>query len=495
MRLKNFFLTILSCILFVLGLYLPPARPLSYFAFIPLFCIYLDEKTKTFKLFQYIVLAGLVYYANALQWLVLFNYGIYAGAVLISTLIFGIYFVLLRWLAGNSKNLIPHTGMAFFIWFVLQAALDYTPLSSASIDIPFYGSQPFYQLCAIQGFGLVSGLIMAVNLSVAALAVKRSKSSIFLALLSLLVLAGGFVWGTRQIQNPPISQESIRVALIQHNLPADGKWRFEHAKTIEDTYKRLTQYAATPDTDLIVFPLYSIPEDPLRNRLFFASLARRARKYILFASHVPKEPGGDILTGPYMNMAFLISPEGSLWGPYQSSIASPGNLLRESTAEKYQIIESPLGKIGVLLCFENAHPRLARQAVRQGADILISLSNPGRLTAPMLTEHHLTLDQLRSIETGRWTARVSPNGYTAVVDPSGTVVEKTELGKEQVLRFDLPKAKLQALYPQHPFLMVIAAYLFIVIMVLGKFLTKKGTKENHRQEGHQKPQKQVSEKA
>lgn len=55
------------------------------------------------------------------------------------------------------------------------------------------------------------------------------------------------------------------------------------------------------------------------------------------------------------------------------------------------------------------------------------------LRAAGILQNHLYQDQLRAIETDRWVIRVSSNGYSAIIDPRGRIIKRSELGKQQIL--------------------------------------------------------------
>ena len=46
---------------------------------------------------------------------------------------------------------------------------------------------------------------------------------------------------------------------------------------------------------------------------------------------------------------------------------------------------------------------------------------------------------MRAWETGRWLLQVTPTGYTAVVGPSGQVVERSSLGARDVVEYTVAK--------------------------------------------------------
>jgi apolipoprotein N-acyltransferase len=67
----------------------------------------------------------------------------------------------------------------------------------------------------------------------------------------------------------------------------------------------------------------------------------------------------------------------------------------------------------------------------------VALSNPGLLQETTVPYYQFFQDQIRAAETGLPLIRVSPNGYSALIDRTGTVVQKTKLGVEEILQVNL----------------------------------------------------------
>jgi apolipoprotein N-acyltransferase len=84
----------------------------------------------------------------------------------------------------------------------------------------------------------------------------------------------------------------------------------------------------------------------------------------------------------------------------------------------------PGGRFAVFICYEAVFPGDVREFTRNGAELLINLSNDawfGRSAAP---EQHLQMARLRAIENRRWMLRGTNNGHTVAVDPYGRMVAR-----------------------------------------------------------------------
>jgi apolipoprotein N-acyltransferase len=90
----------------------------------------------------------------------------------------------------------------------------------------------------------------------------------------------------------------------------------------------------------------------------------------------------------------------------------------------------PLGKyrFGVLICYEDTDPTLAREYVRKSkdgppVDFLVNISNDGWFDGTSEHDEHLAICRFRAIEARRAVARSVNMGISAVVDGNGRVLK------------------------------------------------------------------------
>jgi deaminated glutathione amidase len=118
-------------------------------------------------------------------------------------------------------------------------------------------------------------------------------------------------------------------------------------------------------------------------------------------------------------------------------------------------VDSPLGKLGLLVCYDLRFPELGRMLAIEGSNALVAPS--GWVQGTMKEDHWLTMCKARSIENGVYL--IAPNqvgnifcGRSLIVDPFGVVIldmgsrEGVEiidldLGRVDLVRNDLPLLK------------------------------------------------------
>ena len=105
--------------------------------------------------------------------------------------------------------------------------------------------------------------------------------------------------------------------------------------------------------------------------------------------------------------------------------------------------------ISAFICYEAIFPDLVREFVGRGAQLLVNITNDGwygRTSAPY---QHFAMAKFRAVENERYLVRAANTGITAVVDPHGRVLERTELFEPTVLVRDVPLLAGSTFYTRH----------------------------------------------
>jgi apolipoprotein N-acyltransferase len=78
-------------------------------------------------------------------------------------------------------------------------------------------------------------------------------------------------------------------------------------------------------------------------------------------------------------------------------------------------------RYGVFICYESVFGDEIRQFARNGAEVLVNISDDGWYGDTSAPWQHLNMARMRAIENRRWILRDTNNGVTASIDPYGTV--------------------------------------------------------------------------
>jgi len=145
------------------------------------------------------------------------------------------------------------------------------------------------------------------------------------------------------------------------------------------------------------------------------------------------------------NTSVLLAPDGSIEGVYRKmhlfDIDIPGGaVFRESKTVQPGgqpvVVPTPLGRLGLSICYDLRFPELYRALVRAGAEVMFV---PAAFTAYTGRFHWLALLRARAIENqcwvvapaqvGRHSTKRRSHGETVVIDPWGQVVACRKAGE------------------------------------------------------------------
>jgi apolipoprotein N-acyltransferase len=74
-----------------------------------------------------------------------------------------------------------------------------------------------------------------------------------------------------------------------------------------------------------------------------------------------------------------------------------------------------------------------RRFVRNGAALLVNISNDGWFGRSSALGQHLAMARVRAVENRRWLLRATNTGHTVAVDPYGRIVARLEPHRRGVL--------------------------------------------------------------
>jgi len=164
---------------------------------------------------------------------------------------------------------------------------------------------------------------------------------------------------------------------------------------------------------------------------------------LLFNSAEP-----DDQTTKFFNSAVMVGPDGKKVAEYDKvyllpfgeavpvpfDSVMPGFVGNFAYGRNYPLL--PVGdvKAGVMICFESHFGALSREYVKNGADVIIEMTNDGYLGPTPVLRQHLANAVFRAVETKRPVLRVTNVGITArinqfgfVDDPAPTYAEATRV--------------------------------------------------------------------
>ncbi|HJV72671.1 MAG TPA: apolipoprotein N-acyltransferase, partial [Noviherbaspirillum sp.] len=327
---------------------------------------------------------------------------------------------------------------------------------SYTLGYGLYPSRLLRQAADVGGAAGLTVLLLLANQGVAKAIAHRSdgvraiaKPLAFAALVPML-LAG---YGLATLSSSPGStNESLRVGMVQSNIVDYDRQRQEkgaHAvvREVLDTHFAMTydavvrQHADAVLWSETAYPTtFGHPKSEAGAELDREILAtvNSAGVPFVFGTYDRDE------TGEY-NAAAFVEPGTGLLGFYRKSSLFPfteyvpawldGPALRRwlpwsgtwQPGEGARVFPLRLADgreipVQPMICLDDLDTSLAIDGARLGAQAILSMSNDSWFTTGPGMEMHLAAAAFRSIETRLPQFRVTPNGYSAVIDATGSVI-------------------------------------------------------------------------
>ena len=314
---------------------------------------------------------------------------------------------------------------------------------------------PIAQFASVVGVFGMSALVALVSTALAYVVVSRSSGSAALVGVTAAALVTVTLWGSRRLESGGLSQEGrpVRVALIQGNIPQDQKWDDKYAGAILNTYLSLTREAAAKGAQLVIWPESSTPfpflDDKVGGERIRALVRETGIELLLGSDQV------DHRTKAYYNAAFLVRKDGTVAGVYRKMHLVPfgeyvplqdllffvGPLVEQvggfTAGPEMVMLPTSHGTISTAICYEIVFPRLVRESVLRGSQLLTTITNDGWYGHSSAPYQHFLQASMRAIEQGRYLARAANTGITGIVDPYGRVLQQTEIFERGIIVGDV----------------------------------------------------------
>jgi apolipoprotein N-acyltransferase len=340
----------------------------------------------------------------------------------------------LEWLIG-------HLGDVRFPWLGLGTSLADAPILVQWADIA--GARGVTLWLAWCNVMIVES---AADVRGASYVVRR-----FATIAATVLLALGY--GVWRMQTLPMRDVGV-IGMVQPNEGFSEKWDPAHADSAMNTLFSLSRalLARPPRPQLLVWPEAAVPGYFLDHPQWEAAISAFVREnriplltgglnaeleaprvYRIFNAAFYFDSTGDRTRSPIYAKHYLVPvTERVPFVPVRLFRAIPG-LARWSGGFRpgttSPIYASPVGKFGVVICYESAFEDATRLYRAHGADFFINVTNDawfGNTSAPAQHASHLVL---RTIETRMGVARAANSGITEFVDPLGRVSGATKLNE------------------------------------------------------------------
>ena len=354
-----------------------------------------------------------------------------------------------------------HLGQRFLPWLAVPlvwAAIEFLRTYFLSgfpwnlIATPLVDYPSLLQLDRFAGPYFLGALVVYPSVVIAWLATQRVPPIARVVIVGVLGIVLLVWWGTGLVATKLIARpqegESITAALLQPNISQEMRWDEANVMAIYRKMIDMTVEAAGRGAKIVVWPESTVPLSYTETQFYRTSIEDLSRKHDIDIIL------GSVATDPahpsrIWNSAFL-SSRGRTIGRYDKVRLVPfgeyvplrrvlffAEKLVHAVGEfEFGTNEQPLGgklKYGLAICYEIVFPQITRSQVRNGADVLVTITNDAWYDGTSAPAQHLWQARLRAVEDDRYVLRAATTGISAFVDPTGQMQSWIPMGREGII--------------------------------------------------------------
>ena len=343
------------------------------------------------------------------------------------------------------------------LWVVLEwvrgilfTGFPWLPLAASQWQRPL-----LLQVASLTGGAGLSYILMAFNLGLAfylyILWTRRKapwlKRLCFEFYLALALLFAGIGFGLSSSGAGQGNRlEGPRMAFVQPDVGAMEKWSPERMRENLDTLNDLSTYATYLGAELILWPESPTPLPVLGNasmQAWMEGLSRQLDRPFLIGN-VAREGTPEDPQRTWYNAVFTVHPDSGIqagsyyakrhlvpfgeyvpgWIPFVNKVVPvEAEFSAGQSAKPLVFPEDPhgIGQIGVLICYEDIFPRLARENTLAGADWHFVATNNAWYGEEAGAYQHAAHSVLRAVETRRPVVRCGNAGWSGWIDEFGHI--------------------------------------------------------------------------
>lgn len=348
----------------------------------------------------------------------------------------------------------------------------------------------------------VSFWLAAINALIVTLVLVRRRRRAMLAygaLLAVVVLVplGYGVVRWSRVEAGLRGEPTLRVAVVQPDIPQRLKWDTTARETNLARLNRLIAVAEDADPDLVVGPEACLPIIvAARDDRLPAAIEAGRSPLLLGVIRGLGEPEEVVEGGrrgrryrQHLNSAVLAGPDRVRIGAHDKNYLVPvteqipyrrvfgiflpfmrkqfGRFVAASDPGLLTLTgHDPAVRFGALICYESLFTGLVRRMSLDGASLLVNLTNDAWFGRSSMSFQHLGQSVLRAIECRRSVVIAANTGVSAFIDPLGRVRRQTPIFRETTFVERVPLASELTVYARWGDVVLYACCYPVVVVLL-----------------------------
>ena len=307
-----------------------------------------------------------------------------------------------------------------------------------------YRATALIQSASLFGMEGLEFLILSVSALITLAPLWEKKRRLLALSLAGGIFAANLLFGALRLWTSPKGGEGLFVTSVQGNILSGEKW--DGGNTALETYVSLTEGGVDEACGLVVWPESAVTSNLYENETLltlYQALSEKVDAPLLTGCFWKKGTqstnsaillDGESVSEPYSKQ--ILVPFGERM-PYRKLLSSVFpfltqiNMLSDDLAPGTDsaLMELDGKRIGSVICFESVFPDLVRKSVRDGAELLVIVTNDSWYEDSPAVWQHLAQAVFRSVENHRSVVRCANSGVSAFIDEKGQIL--SELGPLQ----------------------------------------------------------------
>lgn len=338
-----------------------------------------------------------------------------------------------------------------------------------------YSQVDFPEFIQVASFTAVHGVSFLLAASSAGLAhalltssASERRKGVTCAAVPLCV---ALAFGHARLQLPLEARGGLSVGVIQASIPQNQKWETTLLQSNIDRHLALSRDAIARGAKLLVWPESAIAYeiDLYPEVLRQVSRLTTREGVFLLAGNDDRERDPEGVVRSYVG-AKLISPEGRIsmryrkmrLVPFGEYLPVPAFVSRALAIERLvdNVSDFTAGKaastgrvfgvsVGAFICYEAIFPSLVRRFSLNGAQVLFNLTNDGWYGTSAAPYQHYAMARFRAVENHRFLVRAANTGISAIIDPFGRELVRSDLMESRALVGDVTAISELTFYARH----------------------------------------------
>ncbi len=444
---------------------------LIWFALVPFLYAIVNTKFKkekklgiTYHKVQLIgILFGIVFYYSSLLWMFI----IFKLFTIMLIFVLCVYTYLFAYILNYVYHKVKNKYLILFFPTILWVAIEWfksegwiLKFSWLNLGYSQHNVLSMLQSASVWGQYGITALIVFINSAILFMILNRKNKKLLwkTGIISSVLLIAVFIFGVISLQesyNP-----DVKVALIQDESSKFG------------VYESLINTVSN-DVNFILLPEYAIIEYLDENPELLSKIKdiTTEKNSYFIAGSKDRSEAEDSKRG-YYNAAYIFDTKGDIMGRFYKM--NPIQFFNDGDpGENFSVFDTEFGKVGILICYDGDYSYIARNIVRNGAEMLFIPTFDASGWTSMEHEQHSSMTSMRAVENRRYIARTASSGISQIIDPKGRITETIGIDVSDAKTGFIMPIKEKTFYTRFGFVLPYLCILISLIVLAMAYFKKK----------------------